>query len=1146
MPKKIQTGAIAGTRIGRISALTCLVMLLSMFPAAVQAQILYGALTGNVTDPTGAVLPKAHVEVLNAATGAVRSADVDSSGVYYFAELQPGIYTVTVSASSFAKTSVANVRVDVNAVRRVDVKLKVAAATQEVTVTAAPLLMQTDRADVHTNLDAQEIQSLPISSSEGRSWQALYNIIPGATPTAEANSQAGNPQRAMNTNVNGGSVQTNNTRIDGVQNAYPWLPANIAYVPPADAIEMVNVVTNSFDAEQGMAGGMAVNVQIKSGTNQFHGSAHEFHTDTSLRAENYFQVQTVIDPVTKASVPFRKPKDIQNQFGYTIGGPIKKNKLFFFTDFERTVERKLATVLTTVPTDALRAGDFSGTPTTIYDPNTGAANGTGRTAFAGNKIPAARMDPAALAMIALIPEPNLAGNSGNYFAANDAQFNRNDWDAKINYIPTDKSTVFGRYSISQSYIFDPPALGKAEGDATNGGQLGNAYSRIQVVGLGGTYTFSPNMMVDANVGYTRQRINARALDIGSNFGLDTLHIPGTNGSDPLQAGIPAFQITGYANLGNPNTGNPFLFRDNQYVSNANLNWTRGKHGLRFGFEFNRSGINHFQPQGGAFQTARGSFQFNGGPTALSGGAPISQFNSFAEFLLGLPSRAGQAIQNQNPNSIRFNQWALYARDQWQMRSNLTLNYGLRWERYPFPTSDHGGVRFLDISTMNVIIGGHNGVPLDDGVTIGPGQFMPRLGLAYRPLEKTVVRAGYGISADPNNWRFFRNAFPAVTISDFNGANGFTPVVSLNGTNGTLAPYGTLPTGIPSIPIPDLTVGTIPLPSGVGTTTAAKDFRRGYTHSFNLTIGQEFARFVADVGYVGSRSIRPLANINVNPAPLGGNTAGRVLNVQFGKTWGDINQLTPFGNAYYDSLQAKLMRKFRGNSFVGISYTWSKAIDFTDNEELNFLLFPFPAYAPKARGLASFDRPQNFRLYGSYELPFGKGRQWAQSGILNHIAGGWQTNWILSKVSGTPFTITAPNGTFGAAGSTETANQSGSVHILGATPRPGCTTGNLTCSYFDPSVFSAPSGPVFGNVGRDTVRGPGFFNLDMSVFRTFKLTERFSLQCRAEAFGLTNTPHFSNPGAGVSGMGVGTFGVITSTRAGDPGSRTVWLAAKVVF
>jgi hypothetical protein len=1178
--------------------------LLLILAGAATAQILYGALTGNVADPTGAVLPKARVEALNVATGIVRSADVDASGTYYFAELQPGVYTVTVSASGFAKASFENVRVDANNVRRVDARLKVASATQEVTVTALAPLMQTDRADVHTNIDAQEIQSLPISSSEGRSWQALYNIIPGATPTAEANSQAGNPQRAMNTNVNGGSMQNNNTRIDGAQNAYPWLPANIAYVPPADAVDTINVVTNSFDAEQGMAGGMAVNVQIKSGTNQFHGSAHEFHTDTSLRAENYFQVQTVQDPVTKALVPFKKPKDIQNQFGYTFGGPIKKDKLFFFTDFERTTERKLATVLTTVPTDAERGGDFSGllspgvnctnitgaftdptraTSSCIYDPRTGAANGTGRAPFLNNKIPSGLIDPAAATMLQLIPEPNIPNQeTQNYFASGNAQFNREDLDAKINYVPSPKSTVFGRYSLSQSYIFDPPALGKAEGDATNGGQLGNAYSRIQNVGLGGTYSITATMLADANLGFTRQRINAQALDIGSNFGLDTLHIPGTNGTDPLQAGIPAFQITGYANLGNPNTGNPFLFRDNQWVSNANLNWTHGRHGLRFGVEFNRSGINHFQPQGGAFQTARGSFQFNGGPTAVTSGDPqcstpqktnpghlpcapaSSQFNSIAEFLLGLPSRAGEAIQNQNPNSLRWSQWALYARDQWQMLPRLTVTYGLRWERYPFVTSDHGGARLLDPTTMNVLIGGHSGVPMDDGVSIGAGQFLPRLGLAWRPLEKTVVRAGYGMSADPNNWRFFRNAFPVVTISDFNAANGFAPAVSLTGTNATLAPFGTVPTGIPAIPKPDLSAGVVPLPDGVGTTTAAKDFRRGYTHSFNLTIGQEFAGFVADVGYVGSRSIRPLSNVNINPGPLGGfngsSQDGRILNQQFGHLttitnpatgrhysgWGDINELMPFGNAYYDSLQAKVIRKLKGSSLVGLSYTWSKAIDFTDNEELNFLLFPFPAYSAKARGLASYDRPHNLRFYGVYELPFGRGQRWVQTGIWSKIAGGWQTNWILSKVSGVPFTITAGNPGFNAAGNTETANQSGPVNIIGATPRPNCKTGDLTCSYFDPSVFSAPSGPIFGNVGRDTVRGPGFFNLDMSVFRTFKLTERFSLQCRGEAFGLTNTPHFNNPGAGFAGTGVGTFGVITSTRPGDPGSRTVWLAAKVIF
>jgi hypothetical protein len=516
------------------------------------------------------------------------------------------------------------------------------------------------------------------------------------------------------------------------------------------------------------------------------------------------------------------------------------------------------------------------------------------------------------------------------------------------------------------------------------------------------------------------------------------------------------------------------------------------------------------------------------------------FNSWAQFLLGLPNQTGQAIQNVNPNSLRWSQWALYARDQWQLRPTLTFTYGLRWERYPFLTSDHGGARLLDPTTMNVLIGGNGGVPLDDGVNIGPGLFLPRVGLAWRALEHTVVRAGYGMSADPNNWRFFRNTYPAVTNTIFNGGfSALEPAASLTAANpnATLSPYGALPIGIQAVPTVNVTSGTIPLPNNISTITIPRDFRRGYTHSFNLTISQEFAGFVTDVGYVGSRSIRPLANININPAPIGGT---RVLNAQFGGTWGDINQELPFGNAYYDSLQARLMKRFKGNSLLGVSYTFSKAIDFTDNEELNFILFPFPAYTSKARGLASFDRPQNLRIYGSYDLPFGGGQRWAQTGILSHILGGWQTNGILTFVSGTPLTITASgNPAFVNTGLTDTAQLTGSVNILNGTPAPGCAATNMACHYFDPTVFSDQPGAVFGNTGRDFLRGPGFFNLDMSLFRNFKLTERFTLQARGEAFGFTNTPHFGNPGTNVDGS---NFGIISSSS----GERTLWVAVKLTF
>ena len=378
-----------------------------------------------------------------------------------------------------------------------------------------------------------------------------------------------------------------------------------------------------------------------------------------------------------------------------------------------------------------------------------------------------------------------------------------------------------------------------------------------------------------------------------------------------------------------------------------------------------------------------------------------------------------------------------------MRPNLTVTYGLRWERYPFPTSDHGGVRFLDTSTMNVLIGGHNGIPLDDGVQIGPGQFLPRLGVAWRPLQKTVVRAGYGMSADPNNWRFFRNAFPAVTISDFNQAQFFAPVASLTGTNATLAPFGTLPIGIGPIAVPNLTVGSIPLPNNVGTTTAAKDFRRGYTHSFNLTVGQEFAGFVADVGYVGSRSIRPLANININPGTIGLGNAGRVLNVQFGKTWGDINQLTPFGNAYYDSLQAKVIRRFKGNTMLGLSYTWSKCMDDASGTYGLEGGIPWsnPLNGSFDHGRCLFDRPQVFRVSGVYSFPFKQ----------NILVKGWQMSGGLLAQTGSPWNVTVG------------FDQSGTV--VAGSERPNLVmpadqiyTNNIN-QWVNPAAFTLTSGPT---------------------------------------------------------------------------------------
>ncbi|HTM47888.1 MAG TPA: TonB-dependent receptor [Bryobacteraceae bacterium] len=704
-------------------------MLMHVFSPGARAQVLYGSLTGNVTDPTGAAVPMVKVEALNAATGISRAATSDAGGSYSFNDLQPGVYKITFSAPSFRTVVQENVQILANNLRRVDSQLAVAQVSETITISGMAEALQTDRSDVNHQIRSVQLSNLPFTGNAGRNWQALYKIIPGFSPPAELHSDAGNPQRALGTNVNGSSHSNNNTRLDGATVSYPWLPHIVAYVPPTDAVETVNIVSNSFDAEQGMAGGSAINVAIKSGTNEYHGSLHWFHTNAALRARNFFNTTNGI------------PKNILNQGGYTIGGPIKKNKLFFFTDFERTVRREFRQAFRTVPTDGLKRGDFSFLPTpVIYDPLTGAADGTGRQLFAGQVIPSSRIEPAAARMNALIPAPNLSTvpGSNNYQALGSYQFNRSNFDFKVNYNPTDKSSLFARYSYSPAEIFDPPSLGAAGGDALAGGQPGNAPSRIQSASVGGTYTITPHILLDATIGFTRQRLGAQNVDIDHNYGLDDLQIPGTNGPDRLQGGYPRFNITNFSAIGNPNVSNPFLFRDNQYTVNTNLSYVRGTHNFRFGGEYTYYTINHFQPQ--AAFGPRGGFNLTGGVTSLRGGSSPGQYNGYADFLLGQPNAMGKDVQYINPAAVRMPGWGFYLRDQWQVSRKLTLNYGARFERYPFAKRDHRGGERYDPNTDLVLIGGLGSTPTDTGVKVPRLQVGPRFGVAYpRPRRPSFGR-----------------------------------------------------------------------------------------------------------------------------------------------------------------------------------------------------------------------------------------------------------------------------------------------------------------------------------------------------------------------------------------------------------------------
>lgn len=1083
---------------------------------ATHAQVLYGSLTGNVSDSSDAQLPGANVEALNTATGISKQATTNNRGAFQFNDLQPGVYKVTISAPAFSTVIQEGVAVDANTVRRLDARLQVSQITESVTVAASAVTLQTDRADINAQLPKSQISNIPMGAT--RNFQSLYKLIPGFSPPANAHSDAGNPQRSMVSNVNGVSQSNNTTRLDGATISYPWLPHITAYLPPAEAVETVNIVTNSFDAEQGMAGGAAINAQIKSGTNEFHGDLWEYHTNSALKARNYFFVED------------NNPKNILNQFGAAVGGPIVKNKLFFFADWERTMRRQYVSAFRTVPTEALRRGDFNGTGAKIYDPTTGNPNGSGRQLFENNQIPVDQLDPAAQKMISLFPQPNLNTFPNNYFATGTYQFNRDNADIKVNYNPTSKMALFGRYSISPSDIFDPPSLGEAGGDALGGGQPGSAPGRVQSAGAGITYTITPTLLFDGNIGFTRQRLGAENVDIDQNYGLDFLNIPGTNGPDRLQGGFPRFTVDGFSSFGNPNVSNPFLFRDNQYVGVGNLSWIKGSHSFRFGGEYTYYEINHFQPETG--NGPRGGFNFRGGVTSLNGGTAPNLYNSWAAFLLGLPQEMGKSVQYINPSTVRMPSFGFYARDQWQVTPKLTINYGLRYEYYPFAKrSGRGGDRY-DPATNQVYLGGLGGVPNNAGVDVGKGQIAPRFGIAYRMNDKTVVRAGYGISIDPNSFRVMRNSYPATIASQITGENSYQPA-------------GSLQTGIPAIVGPDLDPGIIPISPTIATTTFPTEFNRGYIQSYNLTVQRDLgAGFNLQAGYVGTRAIRQTNYVNINASAPGGGNNGRPLAQQFGRT-ADTTMLIPFNTANYDALQTQLIHRMADSQF-GVVYTFSKSINYGDNSDSG-LTWNTPAYWDRNRAVAGFDRTHNLQIYGIYELPFGRGKRWAQQGWASVIAGGWQLSGTLSRMSGLPFTVLSNGASVNAPGNTQTADQVVSdVKILG-NYGPGQ-------SYFDPYAFAPVTDVRFGNSGRNILRGPGLFNLDAGLFRNFQITERFRLQFRAEAFGLTNTPQFDIPSEAnrnVSNASRAADGTITAlnnfssiTTAG--GERQIRFALKVSF
>jgi hypothetical protein len=1151
--QKSSNGSLHG--LSKLSVTCQIVLALIAFVALagpLEAQVLYGTLTGEVTDTSGAVIPGASVKITNALTGVVHEATSNGEGVYVLTDLDPGTYSIIAAAPGFAPIQQDGISVLTNTSQRVNLQLKVGSATQQVTVTTAPPLLQTETAHTEYNITEEQITNLPTTSTTGRNFQSLYRLIPGSTPPAEQNSAGGNPQRSQAVNVNGISNATNTTRIDGAVDAYPWLPYLVAYLPPTDGIESVNVVTGSFNAEQGAAGGSAINVTIKSGTNQFHGSAWEFNSIAQFDAQAW-QNRTGI-----------RQKDVYNELGGAIGGPILKDKLFFFLDYNRVSVNKAINGTQSIPTISMRDGNFVATGVTIYDPATGnSTTGAGKTPFPGNVVPASRIAPAAAILLqSLAPYVPNAGGSGaivnNFFGSSTNAFLRSNYDAKVTWVPNQSSSVFGHYSNSPDTINDPQIFGYNPGGGTyDGGQPGAATGRIQNVGLGVTHAFSPNLSTDANFGYTRQVLGAQSQDVSlGDYGVNTLKIPGTNYNGlPFYDGIPGFYFTTYANLGNANSGSPFSFRDNQYTGNANATWVHGVHSVRFGGEYLRASLNHDQGSG-TYTTPRGSFVFTGGATELPGDTSAADqagtnVYSFADFLLGQADSYDKYIQTFNPEPLRYSTLGFYGQDTFQVTPKMTLNYGLRYEYYPLPVGDHFGTVRYDPSVLStvtdaqygthtvgtVLVGGKGGIPQDAKTSNGWGMIVPRFGVTYQVDNKTVVRSGFGITTDPDTLRNLLQAYPAAVTTSINGPSGYVPATSLNAG----LPSPTTQVGIPALAIPNVNTGYLPLDTTLTTNTILQNFRRGYIYSYNLSVQREFPfQMVGTVAYVGTHAVRQQTSIDINPsAPGGGTTTGRLLNQLYGPNTNntDVTALQPFGGSTYNGLQAQLSRTSAKNLSMGIIYTFAKAMDVSDNSLLSGLTYAYPTYYYLNWALAGYDRNYNFQWWNSYNLPFGKGQPFVNSGVVGYLVGGWKLGTILSRVGGTPMTIGGNSSFLNAAGSSQVADVVPGVNRrLNANVSGGRQYLN-PAAYIDPSKVTTI--PRFGDSGRDSIRGPGLFDLDASLKRTFPIHEKIAIDFVADSFDVTNTPQFANPAVNAS---AGGFGVITSSNA----NRTLRLSGRLSF
>lgn len=1067
--------------------------------ASLLAQTANSILTGYITDPTGALVPHAVVQFFESRTGQRWTASANDAGSYTQPYLPAGNYNVQITAPGFAFYTVKSVAVPANATIRIDVTMRLATTQERIEVTAEQAQLQTDRSDLSHSISAKQLLELPLAT---RNFQELASILPGVTPSSDVSTTLQNPMDTRAYQANGQLRSSNNSMIDGTDNNDPLIGVTIN-VPPVEAIGEVNMMLGNFSADYGRSGGAVSSVVTRSGTNNLHGSFYEFHQNDRLRARNFFN-----------AMPQPKPNLTRNQYGATLGGPLVKDRTFLFGFYQGFLQRQAQTTTTTVPDPAWRAGDFSRVPQlNLFDPATGTRDGVGRTPFAGNTIPASRIHPVSRAIVPELVQPNQPGALESNLINNvPSRVRGHQFGIKADHRFNERSFGFIKYDRGAFATKNSAAIGDILGDGAE--STVDTHTAIANV----TFTVKPNLLTETRLGFNRYQSRVEGInadqELSRRFGI----------GDPTptslsQRGLARVAITGMAVLG-ANFIYPIVSTDNIFNASSSWTWIAAKHTVKLGGDIRRFRGDRLQATG-LNLGPRGLFNFNPGPTQLRNGpalGPNGNFgNSFAAFLLGTADQMSRTYLTVTPTNRQWNHF-LYANDTIQLSRKLTIDLGLRWELYtPVVPRQAGGASNYDPATNSLLVAGVGQVGMSTGIIQDNNNFAPRLGFAYRARESFVVRGGYGISY-------------------FTGINGYTggtlstqfPVVGniqVGNTNDFIVD-GTLSAipGIPNIPIPSTGILN-PAPNQAFFHIPFNN-RYPYVQSYHLTLQKRLPwQSVVDVAYVGTLGRRLPVQYDLNAAAPGTGNNGRPLFQRFGRS-ATTNARAYAVNNNYHSLQANWNRRFAQGLFLNAAYTWSKAmesgvvtshIDFRRN------------YGP-----ASYDRAHMFNLTHLYELPFGRGKRWATAGPAAALLGGWQLNGILRMVTGLPGTITANATACNCPGNGNFADHLSPVSYPGEIGR-----GQF---WFTRESFGVPGANRFGNGATGNIRGPGFRNYDFSLFRRVTVRDRYSLEFRAEAFNLSNTPRFALPERNINSA---NFGQVLATLDGG-GERQVQFGLRLSF